>query len=70
MTNICVTNTFTLCEQMECELSCVQSVGKKSGEPEDLTSDFGNNHSHEQRLQHKLDALKDRLKFWERRLEE
>uniref|UniRef100_A0A8C2F4X0 Leucine rich repeat containing 9 n=1 Tax=Cyprinus carpio TaxID=7962 RepID=A0A8C2F4X0_CYPCA len=55
---------------MECELSCVQSVGKKSGEPEDLTSDFGNNHSHEQRLQHKLDALKDRLKFWERRLEE
>uniref|UniRef100_A0A8C1SLJ3 Leucine rich repeat containing 9 n=1 Tax=Cyprinus carpio TaxID=7962 RepID=A0A8C1SLJ3_CYPCA len=38
--------------------------------PEDLTSDFGNNHSHEQRLQHKLDALKDRLKFWERRLEE
>uniref|UniRef100_A0A8C2F5S7 Leucine rich repeat containing 9 n=1 Tax=Cyprinus carpio TaxID=7962 RepID=A0A8C2F5S7_CYPCA len=70
LTNICVTNTFTLCEQMECELSCVQSVGKKSGEPEDLTSDFGNNHSHEQRLQHKLDALKDRLKFWERRLEE
>uniref|UniRef100_A0A9J8APC6 Leucine rich repeat containing 9 n=2 Tax=Cyprinus carpio TaxID=7962 RepID=A0A9J8APC6_CYPCA len=38
--------------------------------PEDLTSDFGNNHSHEQRLQHKLDALKDRLKFWERSLEE
>uniref|UniRef100_A0A8C1EU04 Leucine rich repeat containing 9 n=2 Tax=Cyprinus carpio TaxID=7962 RepID=A0A8C1EU04_CYPCA len=70
LTNICVTNTFTLCEQMECELSCVQSVGKKSGEPEDLTSDFGNNHSHEQRLQHKLDALKDRLKFWERSLEE
>ncbi|KTG39503.1 hypothetical protein cypCar_00002327 [Cyprinus carpio] len=56
--------------EMECELSCVQSVGKKSGEPEDLTSDFGNNHSHEQRLQHKLDALKDRLKFWERSLEE
>ncbi|ROL49635.1 Leucine-rich repeat-containing protein 9 [Anabarilius grahami] len=51
---------------LECELSHVQCAGKKSGEPEDLTSDL----RHEQRLQHKLDALKCRLKFWERRLEE
>ncbi len=55
---------------MECELSHVQSAGKKSGGPEDLTSDFHKEHSHEQTLQHKLDTLKDRLKFWERRLEE
>ncbi|KAL0178139.1 hypothetical protein M9458_027033, partial [Cirrhinus mrigala] len=53
---------------MECELSLVQSAGKKSGEPEDLTSHLRNDHSHEQRLQHKLDALKDRLTFWEQRL--
>ncbi len=63
-------DTFTLCEQMECGLSHVQSAGKKSGVPEDLTSDFHKEHSREQRLQHKLDTLKDRLKFWERRLEE
>uniref|UniRef100_A0A673J9S6 Leucine rich repeat containing 9 n=1 Tax=Sinocyclocheilus rhinocerous TaxID=307959 RepID=A0A673J9S6_9TELE len=53
---------------MECELSHVQSAGK--GDPEDLTSDLHNDHSHEQRLQHKLNALKDRLKFWKRHLEE
>ncbi|XP_067277190.1 leucine-rich repeat-containing protein 9 isoform X1 [Pseudorasbora parva] len=51
---------------LECELSHVQCARKKSGEPEDMTSDL----THEQRLQLKLDALKDRLKFWELRLEE
>ncbi|KAK7148433.1 hypothetical protein R3I93_012688 [Phoxinus phoxinus] len=55
---------------LECELCLVQCAGKKSEEPEDLTSDLHHDHSHEQRLQHKLDALKDRLKFWEGRLEE
>ncbi|XP_039527778.1 leucine-rich repeat-containing protein 9 isoform X3 [Pimephales promelas] len=56
--------------QLEFELCLVQRSGKKSEEPEDLTSDLHHDHSHEQRLQHKLDALKDRLKFWEGRLEE
>uniref|UniRef100_A0A672RG25 Leucine rich repeat containing 9 n=1 Tax=Sinocyclocheilus grahami TaxID=75366 RepID=A0A672RG25_SINGR len=53
---------------VECELSHVQSAGKR--DPEDLTSDLRNDHSNEQRLQHKLNALKDRLKFWKRHLEE
>ncbi|XP_056616186.1 leucine-rich repeat-containing protein 9 isoform X3 [Triplophysa dalaica] len=55
--------THTL-RNLECELSNKQGAGKKSGEPED--SDICSDR--EQKLQRKLDAVRDRLKIWEQRL--
>ncbi|XP_055025567.2 leucine-rich repeat-containing protein 9 isoform X2 [Misgurnus anguillicaudatus] len=48
-------------KNLECELSGIQDVGRKSEEPGGLTSDI---------LLHKLDALRDRLKIWEQHLKE
>ncbi|XP_051504244.1 leucine-rich repeat-containing protein 9 [Myxocyprinus asiaticus] len=59
--------TYSL-RNLECELSNVQCVGKKSEEPEDFTFDLC--HDREQKLQSKLDAIRDRLKFWKWHLEE
>ncbi|XP_057198998.1 leucine-rich repeat-containing protein 9 isoform X1 [Triplophysa rosa] len=49
---------------LKCELSNIQGDGKKSGEPED--SDVCSDR--EQKLQCKLDAVRDRLQIWEQRL--
>lgn len=55
-------NDFAVSEQLECEMS----NSKKSDDPKDLD----NCSEREQRLQHKLEAVRDRLKIWEQRLKE
>ncbi|TRY55271.1 hypothetical protein DNTS_015750, partial [Danionella cerebrum] len=61
--------TFSF-RNLERELYYVQCTGRKSGEPEDSTSNLCRVLSHEQILEHKLDALKERLNFWEQHLDE